>query len=101
MSVYVVHLEPSVQSKRWPRLSEKCNGFLKASITAYSNVLDFWLGEWAGSKVSTRRDFSGFATNQEHLYIGTGFILHADMFESTVVRMRNKHVPVWTLVRRN
>lgn len=95
MGVYVAHLGPSVQSKHWPRLSEKCKGLLKTSIKAYSNVLRFWLGEWAGSKVSTRRDISGFATNQEHLHIGTGFILHAD------VQIRNKHVLVWTFVRRN
>ena len=30
VSVYVVHLEPSVQSKRWPRLSEKMQWVFKS-----------------------------------------------------------------------
>ena len=52
-------------------------------MKAYSNVLDFWLGEWAGSKVSTRRDFSGFLTNQEHLTcILVQDSFYAQMFES-------------------
>ena len=52
-------------------------------MKAYSNVLDFWLGEWAGSKVSTRRDFSGFLTNQEHLtYILVQDSFYTQMFES-------------------
>ena len=52
-------------------------------MKAYSNVLDFWLGEWAGSKVSTRRDFSGFLTNREHLTcILVQDSFYAQMFES-------------------